>query len=202
MKIFTIIFLIPFFSFNTLADVHVKGYFKSNGSYVAPHYRSNPDATPYNNWSTKGNINPYTGKEGYKDPNQDMLKSSSTSYKTEDSFTKNTYIDSELIFDKTNEYQNEHQNKIVNNEQIKNSESIVFQKTKKKLKDINSAEYLKAQDYDFDPKYMNAYTMDRKIEDIKRAEYWKTQGYNFDPKYMNAYTMDNKAQEIKNNKGD
>ena len=45
---------------------YVKGYFKSNGTYVAPHYRSSPDGNFYNNWSTYGNINPYTGKEGTK----------------------------------------------------------------------------------------------------------------------------------------
>jgi TPR repeat protein len=33
---------------------------------VAPHYRSAPDHNPYNNWSTKGNVNPYTGKAGTK----------------------------------------------------------------------------------------------------------------------------------------
>ena len=47
-------------------SVYVKGYFKSNGTYVAPHYRSAPDGNFYNNWSTYGNINPYTGKEGMK----------------------------------------------------------------------------------------------------------------------------------------
>ncbi|MGQ3888236.1 hypothetical protein ACQUW5_04270 [Legionella sp. CNM-1927-20] len=45
-------------------DVYVKGYQKSNGTYVEPHYRSSPNNTTSDNWSTKGNINPYTGKEG------------------------------------------------------------------------------------------------------------------------------------------
>jgi len=42
------------------AAVRVKGYTKKNGTYVAPHYRSNPDGNPYNNWSYPGNTNPYT----------------------------------------------------------------------------------------------------------------------------------------------
>jgi hypothetical protein len=46
------------------AQVYVRGYTKSNGTYVAPHYRSSPDGNFSNNWSTKGNFNPYTGKEG------------------------------------------------------------------------------------------------------------------------------------------
>lgn len=46
------------------SQVRVKGYTRKNGTYVAPHYRSRPDGNFSNNWSTKGNINPYTGKEG------------------------------------------------------------------------------------------------------------------------------------------
>ncbi len=47
-----------------MADVYVRGYCKSNGIYVAPHYRSNPDGNAWNNWSTQGNVNPYTGRRG------------------------------------------------------------------------------------------------------------------------------------------
>jgi hypothetical protein len=50
------------------ADVYVNGYFRSNGTYVQPHYRSNPDGNSFNNWSTRGNMNPYTGRMGYKNP--------------------------------------------------------------------------------------------------------------------------------------
>ena len=43
------------------AAVSVRGYYRKNGTYVRPHYRSNPDGNPYNNWSFPGNTNPYTG---------------------------------------------------------------------------------------------------------------------------------------------
>lgn len=46
--------------------VHVSGYYRSNGTYVAPHERTAPDGTKGDNWSTRGNVNPYTGKEGSK----------------------------------------------------------------------------------------------------------------------------------------
>lgn len=49
-------------------QVRVKGYYRSNGTYVQPSYRTAPDRNPYNNWSTKGNVNPYTGQPGYKNP--------------------------------------------------------------------------------------------------------------------------------------
>jgi hypothetical protein len=50
-----------------LADVSVSGYYRKNGTYVAPYHRSSPDGDFSNNWSTRGNINPYTGQEGTKD---------------------------------------------------------------------------------------------------------------------------------------
>jgi len=49
-------------------DTYVNGYTRKDGTYVAPHYRSAPDSNPYNNYSTRGNINPYTGEEGTRDP--------------------------------------------------------------------------------------------------------------------------------------
>ncbi|NRD78467.1 hypothetical protein HPT25_13955 [Bacillus sp. BRMEA1] len=48
------------------ASVYVHGYYRKDGTYVRPHYRSDPDGNFNNNWSTKGNINPYTGEEGTK----------------------------------------------------------------------------------------------------------------------------------------
>jgi len=46
-------------------DSHnVRGYTRKDGTYVEPHRSSNPDKNFRNNWSTKGNQNPYTGKEG------------------------------------------------------------------------------------------------------------------------------------------
>jgi len=43
---------------------HVGGYVRQDGTYVAPHYQTNPDSTRANNWSTLGNVNPYTGAPG------------------------------------------------------------------------------------------------------------------------------------------
>jgi len=51
-----------------MAQTYVHGYTTKNGTYVAPHYRSAPDGNPYNNWSTVGNVNPYTGQVGTKNP--------------------------------------------------------------------------------------------------------------------------------------
>ena len=50
------------------AQVHVNGYTRRDGTYVAPHWRSAPDSTPMNNYSTQGNYNPYTGQAGTVNP--------------------------------------------------------------------------------------------------------------------------------------
>ena len=50
------------------APTHVRGYIKRDGAYVMPHTRTAPNATKSDNWSSKPNINPYTGKQGTKDP--------------------------------------------------------------------------------------------------------------------------------------
>lgn len=47
----------------------VQGYERSNGTYVAPHYQSNPNGSTYDNYGTRGNVNPYTGQAGTRNPN-------------------------------------------------------------------------------------------------------------------------------------
>jgi len=46
------------------------GYYRKDGTYVNGHYSTNPNDSRNDNWSTKGNYNPYTGKEGTVDPNR------------------------------------------------------------------------------------------------------------------------------------
>ncbi|NYD90327.1 hypothetical protein HD841_002107 [Sphingomonas melonis] len=46
----------------------VRGYTRKDGTYVAPHRATNPNGTLSDNWSTKGNVNPDTGKPGTVDP--------------------------------------------------------------------------------------------------------------------------------------
>lgn len=50
------------------AQVRVKGYTRKDGTYVAPHYRSSPNSSKHDNYSTQGNYNPYTGKKGTVNP--------------------------------------------------------------------------------------------------------------------------------------
>lgn len=49
-------------------DRAVKGYVKQDGTYVAPAIATKPNSTKLDNYSTKGNVNPSTGKVGTVDP--------------------------------------------------------------------------------------------------------------------------------------
>jgi hypothetical protein len=50
-------------------EVPVRGGYRSDGTYVQPHYRTSPNSTQSDNWGTKGNTNPYTGAPGTKNDN-------------------------------------------------------------------------------------------------------------------------------------
>lgn len=49
-------------------DRHVRGHIRKDGVYVQPHSRTAPNRTQRDNYSSKPNVNPYTGKGGMKTP--------------------------------------------------------------------------------------------------------------------------------------
>ena len=74
-------FVLLFASINMFADQHVNGYYKSNGTYVDSYMKSSPNNTKSDNFSTYGNVNPYTGQVGtktYSDYNYGHNKSSNS----------------------------------------------------------------------------------------------------------------------------
>lgn len=48
------------------SSTYVHGYTRSNGTYVQGYYRTTPNSTRNDNYSTVGNVNPYTGAYGTK----------------------------------------------------------------------------------------------------------------------------------------
>jgi hypothetical protein len=54
------------------SDHYVNGYYRSDGTYVSPHYQTNPNSTRDDNYSTRGNVNPYTGQPGTKPRDEDF----------------------------------------------------------------------------------------------------------------------------------
>ena len=68
IKMLGIVILIFVFcvSVSEAKSVRVNGGFTKRGTYRQFHVRTSPNKTKGDNWSTKGNVNPYTGKKGTK----------------------------------------------------------------------------------------------------------------------------------------
>src|SRR6266496_5206405 len=197
--------------YTALGAVHVSGYVRKDGTYVAPHYRSDPDGNFYNNWSTKGNVNPFNGQEGSRvtpplSASQGTRVYGSTSLPLlvqpnsvpsrapglpsyRDPASKSAEPSWELQRsagwkeDNLFDFQrpNFETSARANSQNLKNSERAVFWKN---------------EGYDFNPEFMSAYAMDRKAKDIQRAAYWKENGYKFNAEFMTAYAMDQKVKDI------
>lgn len=65
-KILYLVLLLPLAALSAGSHA-VKGYIKKDGTYVAPHRQTNSNSTQKDNWSSKPNVNPYTGKYGTKE---------------------------------------------------------------------------------------------------------------------------------------
>jgi hypothetical protein len=52
----------------SVGEHYVEGYIRKDGTQVSGHYKTNSDDSYWNNWSSKGNANPYTGSIGSKLP--------------------------------------------------------------------------------------------------------------------------------------
>ena len=62
-RLLALTFLSIYFGVAT-ADNYVNGYYKKDGTFVNGYARSSSDSTNWNNYSTQGNSNPYTGSYG------------------------------------------------------------------------------------------------------------------------------------------
>lgn len=49
-------------------DTYIDGYIRQDGTYVQPHFRTQSDNYSDNNFSARGNTNPYTGNRGSVSP--------------------------------------------------------------------------------------------------------------------------------------
>ena len=56
------------FALPSFSTTRVHGYTKKDGTFVAPHIRTSPNGTQRDNWSSRGTVNPNTGREGTREP--------------------------------------------------------------------------------------------------------------------------------------
>ncbi|MGH1336828.1 MAG: peptidoglycan-binding domain-containing protein [Aureispira sp.] len=79
--------------------VKVKGYYKSNDTYVKSHYRTAPNSTNTDNFSTRGNTNYYTGKPGWIAPdNQPTTSARQPSYESTSNYRSSSSYESTTTY--------------------------------------------------------------------------------------------------------
>ncbi len=61
-----LLFLLFVFQLPVFAYQSVRSSVRKNGSIVQPHFRTSPNRSKLDNWSSQGNLNPFTGKRGYR----------------------------------------------------------------------------------------------------------------------------------------
>lgn len=67
MKRLFVVMLALISGFASAASSHsIRGHITKKGTYVAPSHATNPNKSTRDNYSHKGNVNPYTGKTGKK----------------------------------------------------------------------------------------------------------------------------------------
>lgn len=92
--IFLFAFLFSFAGFTQTnpKHVYVAPYVRSNGTVVSGHYKTSPNSTNRDNFSTKPNVNPYTGKPGYIEPDTKLINQILGDYNPNNSFNTNGEI--------------------------------------------------------------------------------------------------------------
>ncbi|MBD8847074.1 hypothetical protein [Priestia megaterium] len=146
-----LVFLVFGATIQAQADVSVRGYYRKDGTYVRPHMRSDPDGNFNNNWSTKGNINPYTGEEGTKTSPSDggsydsSYDSSGNDYNDlDDSYSDDTYYneDTDYTGDSSSGQEYGENGYIYDTDSVDNEDAMVAMDTVYKYFDkLNEKEY-------------------------------------------------------------
>jgi hypothetical protein len=72
-------------------STYVNGYSRSNGTYVTGHYKTTRNSTINDNYTTRPNVNPYTGKAGTIQPSYSGSSSSSRYSNSGSSYRSSSY---------------------------------------------------------------------------------------------------------------
>lgn len=187
-------------------NVAVRGYVRKDGTYVAPHMRSAPDASFQNNWSTSGNVNPYTGEEGklvtprhgvgglgvpsagatypaVSTPQPSLLDAApATTSTSPDSAAPSFKSGPELLPAVLPGLPSlEHNQLTPALPRSAYSPPVLRESTKPR----NGS-----------PDGLMSYAQREQLRNVERAAFWKERGYSFNPESMSAFSMDQKVKDI------
>lgn len=77
---------------------YVQGHYRVDGVYVKGHYKTNSNETNRDNYTTKPNINPWTGQLGYVEPDIYYIAENPSNYESE--YLSPEYNSAKELFDK------------------------------------------------------------------------------------------------------
>ena len=90
-KLFFFIAFLFVTTFSFAQDVYVQGYTSGNGTYAQGYYRTSPNYTRNDNYSTVGNMNPYTGTAGTHPRDRNTTTASYSVPIYSNTYTNSTY---------------------------------------------------------------------------------------------------------------
>lgn len=78
----------------SVGEHYVSPHIRSDGTYVQGHMKTDSDNSFWNNWSSSGNVNPYTGSTGTKQPPYSYRSHSTPNYSTPKTYSSggSTYV--------------------------------------------------------------------------------------------------------------
>jgi hypothetical protein len=177
--------------------VTVRGHFRKDGTYVAPHHRTAPDGNFQNNWSTQGNYNPYTGEDGkVVAPPSRVLGSSGSSYSTSVPSTDKPPIAPGLLAAPPSARSLVMPGPLPTELPSTHLPSDPLQLQPLGIDQFGSTNKSVAPIPQSNNSRSLTYAEQQKRRDVERAQFWTKQGYSFNPAYMSAYAMDQKVKDI------
>ncbi|MBS7808856.1 hypothetical protein [Variovorax sp. PCZ-1] len=177
--------------------VSVRGHFRKDGTYVAPHHRTAPDGNFQNNWRTQGNYNPYTGEDGkVVAPPSRTLGSSGTSYSAPVLGTDKPPVAPGLLTAPPAARSLMMPEPLPRELPSTQLQSDPLQLQPLGIDQLGSTNKSVAPIPQSNNSRSLTYAEQQKLRDVERAQFWAKQGYSFNPAYMSAYSMDQKVKDI------
>lgn len=178
--------------------VAVKGHVRKDGVYVPPHYRTAPDANFQNNWSTVGNVNPYTGEAGnLLTPKVRAAGISSSPGST--AGVPALYPRATAPVPATESFPAPALEQPTAAIEPQVDQTVRFPPAAPTpeygRRTANAALAVPPVTYAA-PQRALSFAEQQKLRDTERAQFWKQQGYDFNPVYMTAFSMDQKVRDI------
>lgn len=192
-------------SFGGTVTVH--GHVRKDGTYVAPHHRTAPDKNFNNNWSTDGNVNPYTGESGKltQPPLRDgstvssvpgyLYVSPSSQAVAPSLAIPHSAVPAGIDYSPPQLAHSAPPTDYFSPPTSRSPTSVTTPIPDTVSNSSRPPSHAPVPD-SHAPTRALSYLEVQKARDVERANFWLARGHSFNPSYMSAYSMDQKVRDI------